>query len=184
MKRKYAAALLLAVAVMCVFSGCASDAPDMSEFDFSFSYGVRSRGAIDTYNNTLKKDLVIAGTETVTFVMPEEDKRMIFDALFEYGVDQLPEKIEPSLRIDPADVWKFKYTYKGETKIVEWDNALGEHNLFDVYYEQSREFYDKWYQGEITEALWDFLRFKVLITEYIRSTEAYQNMPEAEGGYQ
>ncbi|MCL2807899.1 MAG: hypothetical protein FWD27_07095 [Coriobacteriia bacterium] len=182
-----AIAVLMALLAAGLF-GCGnlavSETQDVGDFNFSLSYGYEGRGNIDTFSNTLTKDLIRNGTETVSFVIPEEKMQDILDMFVVCKITELPDDINayameslqndkgepldgsPLMTSTPADSYTLTYTLSEETRTIvshdggPWDGIAG--------------------PPDAHQRLVQFVDF---VREYIYSTEEYKQMSPASGLY-
>jgi len=174
---------VLVVLLVVAFSGCENSdravvqqAESMpTDFNFTLKFGYAGKNVIDTYQGTFTKDLIINGTETIPFVIPEEKMKEIYASFVANSIIDLPGDINTAAEIPieaitvwttPADSYSLIYTCKGVTQTIlcedggPWDADTG--------------------PPEVYHRLKGFISF---VREYIYSTEDYQNMSPAEGGY-
>jgi hypothetical protein len=145
------------------------------DFNFSVDFGIYGRNNIDTYDNKFTKDLVTDGTETIDFIIPEDKMREIYDAFIEYKIYELPEDINAKvprafigdirMHVHPADAYAVTYTCNGITGTVRSDGGGP---------------WEAEGPPDTHKRLADFIK---IISDYIYSTEEYENMPPAGGGY-
>lgn len=162
--------MLLCIALFISLVSCANNsqahgtAPD--DFNFSLCFGVDGKNKLDTYKETFTKDLVIDGTETIDFAIPKEEKQRIYEALLQYGIDQMPDDLSvDDYYLTPANHLIFTYTCQNRTKEIVWSNGYWSED--DSLPEQNNR----------------FLRFVKIICEYIQETDQYKNMSPSRGGY-
>jgi hypothetical protein len=140
-------------------------AEDAIDFDFRLSYGVYGRNSVDTYKDTLVKDLV-EGTAKTEYVMTEAGKERVLSLLFQYGIPEMPENIDiPDMMVTPATIYKLSYTYEGETKTVEWTNASG---MREFGYPQQNQ---------------DFQAFADSVISIVESSKEYDKLPASKSAY-
>ena len=146
-----------------------------NDFSFSIDFGTYGKCNIDTYNNTLTKDLVSAGSETIDFIIPEEVMKEIYEAFIEYRIFELPDDINATVdKIDgasykmqtPSEKYSILYTCNNEVRTVVCED--GGPWLAETGPPESRN---------------RLVAFVGFVTEYIYNTTDYQNMPPIEGGY-
>jgi hypothetical protein len=144
-----------------------------SDFNFSISFGIGRKNKIDTYEGTFTKDLIIDGTETISFLIQADKMREMYEAFIELEIYKLPDDInadtpigDTALHITPDAQYSLTYTLNSETKTVSCDDG-GPWNADGL--------------PETRDRLVEFIDF---VSEYIYGTEEYKNMKPAEGGYQ
>ena len=148
-------------------------APTMPEdFDFVLSYGVGGKNVLDTYKNKFKKDLVMDGTATINYTLPDEAKREIYASFLKHGVHEMPELLTNETRdgkymMEPSPSYKmfFTYTAGGVTHSVSWPKGRGD-TLRELPNQNN-----------------NFISFVRGVARYMEKTEEYAAMPKAEGGY-
>jgi hypothetical protein len=153
----------------------AEQMPD--DFDFTLGYGLLSKDNIDTYDDTLTKDLVMDGTETIPFVIPKDKIQELYAAFREYEISELPDDLnayamsigeKPSAVVGGgglASEFILTYTCNHETRTIIYNGG------------------EKWDTAGPPETHERFLGFFEVVSEYVHGTEEYQNMSPANGGY-
>jgi len=148
-----------------------------SDFNFSLSFGIGVGNNIDTYGDTFTKDLIVAGSETIPFVIPPEKMQEIYNMFVAYGISELPDDINayaaesfkdgsPLSLVTPAVAYELTYTLNQETRTIvcndegPWDGHTGP-----------------------PDAQRQLVKFVKFVSEYIYSTSEYRQMTPASGGY-
>lgn len=140
---------------------------NMSNFNFSLNFNTYGRDQIDTYNGTFTKDLVLDGTNTIDFKLPDDIKKEVFSLMTEIDIMSFPEMLKvDGMAVTPSCDYKLTVTMNGKTKTIVWNEGF--HPSMDV---------------ELPKENMDFLRLVKLISDYIYGTDAYKNMPKSNGGY-
>lgn len=132
------------------------------DFDFSVQYGVTSKNEVDTFNDTVTKDLISNGTATADITLSDEEMKMIYEKMQEINAMATKELIPNSGCMQTpyeVDIWKIQAN--GET----------------VTHKVSEEY------CELTEDGQELLRLRKFIVDIIKGKDAYKELPEAEGGY-
>ena len=148
-------------------------APEMpADFDFILTYGYSGANVLDTYNGKFTKDLIMNGTATIDFTLPDEAKREIYESLIRCGVHEMPELLTNETRdgkymMEPSPSYKmfFTYTAGGVTQSVSWPKGRGD-TLRELPSQNN-----------------NFISFVRGVARYMEKTEEYAAMPQAEGGY-
>ena len=145
------------------------------DFGFKIDFGTYGKNNIDTFSHTFTKDLIIAGTETVDFVIPAAKMQEIYAAFKEHNIFELPNDINAEVEYDsektytmhtPSNRYAVTYTCNNETRTIVCEDG------------------GPWYADEgPPDSRNSLVALVDLIAEYIYSTEEYQKMPPAEGGY-
>ena len=151
----------------------AAEMPD--DFNFTIDFGTYGKNNIDTYHNTFTKDLVIAGTETIDFVIPAEKMREIYEVFEEYKISGLPDDINAEVKHDtgqnytawtPSARYSLTYTCDGKTRTIVCEDG------------------GPWYADSgPPDSRNRLVAFVSFVSEYIYSTKDYQKMSPGEGGY-
>ncbi|QHW34070.1 hypothetical protein GZH47_26940 [Paenibacillus rhizovicinus] len=138
-----------------------SEMPD--DFDFKVRYGYGMKDEIDTYENTVTKDLIVKGSATADLVFSDSEMRTIYAKMKAINIMQLKElnPINPGCGQIPYDQASWTITIAGETKTLTWS---GEH-------------------CSLTASAKKLLELQTYIAGIVRATDAYKAMPAAEGGY-
>lgn len=157
-------------------SGQQPAAPEDFAIHFASWIDGNQRNIIDTYEEYIQKDLVLAGVskkeykpshtelcQLYQFVVVLEH-RTDWDFSKDVTYDNYADE-EISVSMDPLTKYYLKFTANGKTFEISGDATAGE------CIEQS------------TEAA-RFMQAVSGLTNYYRNTEVYKSMPEAEGGYQ
>jgi len=157
-----------------VFGIIESKIPD--NFNFNISFGFYGKNNINTYSNTFTKDLIEAGTEAIDFIIPPEKIREIYEAFLESKIYELPDDINAEVENiegkeytswEPFDSYTLTYTYDNVTRTIVCEDG------------------GPWYADSgPTDSRNRLVKFVGIITDYIYSTEVFQNMSSSVGGYQ
>jgi predicted small lipoprotein YifL len=166
MKAKFL--ILLAIMQLLLLCSCGKKEyiyPD--DFNFRLNFEVDGKNQIDTYNGTFTKDLIIDGTKTIDFIVPENIKKEIFNKMTEIGIMSFPDTLNlDDLYISPSCDYDLHITVNGTVKAVVWTDG----------------FYPYRYE-DLPEKNKEFLGLVKYISDYIYGTDEYKQMPEANGGY-
>jgi len=131
------------------------------DFNFVFKYGVETKSVLDTVHDKYTKDLVIDGLITTDLVLSNEDKIKIYEYMRSIDFFDYPEEVEGALQ-KPLSGYRFEIMLNGEKKIVNW---RGEFN-----------------PGKPSHN--DFKQLTKMVIGMIEANEAYQSLPEPNGGYE
>jgi hypothetical protein len=100
------------------------------EFDLSFRYGVLARNQLNTFQNTITKDLVLDGTVTVPFVIAASDLESIEARMEQIGFFGYPDAFAVksadhiAVTVDPACIYEFSVLSHGRWKALYWSNGI------------------------------------------------------------
>ena len=135
-----------------------------SDFDFSVSYGYgdRTKNEINTYADTVTKDLIMNGAATADIALSDDEMRGIYAKMREIDImaaKKLPEK-NGCFRT-PSNEESWKVTANGETTTFTWT---------DEY-------------CDLTDDANRLLELRRYIHGIVEAKEAYKALPAAEGGY-
>jgi len=131
------------------------------DFNFVFKYGVETKSVLDTFHDNYTKDLVIDGLITTDLVLSNEDKIKIYEYMRNIDFFDYPEEVEGAVQ-KPQSGYRFEIMLNGEKKIVNWK---GEFN-----------------PGKPSHN--DFKQLTKMVIGIIEGNEAYQSLPESNGGYE
>lgn len=165
--RKILPALCVLIFLLAFPAACSAGKSSKAEgFDFSVKWGVGGFNEVNTYEDTLTKDLVRDGTKTVDFQIPDEDFIMLYEAFIENEIYDLPEELSlPNRHGEPAVKLILTFTHDGMTKNIVWENAL---LVMD---------------GTLPESHQRLLRFFEVVLKYVINTDAYKDLPDPNGAY-
>jgi len=172
--------IMIAAIVIIVLSGCNQsngNAPSMPDnFNFKIEFGTYGRNRIDTYNDSFTKDLVSAGTETIDFIIPNDKMQEIYAEFVKYDISGLPNNINAEVKKyiegeiymewTPSSRYSLTYTCNDEARTIVCEDG------------------GPWYESGPPDSRNRLVAFVDFISQYICSTEEYQNMPPIEGGYE
>lgn len=106
-----------------LFMGCSpeisSEAPqDMpDDFNFSLSYGTYGKQKIDTFNNTVVKDLVVDGTVEAELTLTEEEMKRIYDEMMDINImGDLDLEEDEICRSEPPSLSQWTIEMNGKKK--------------------------------------------------------------------
>ncbi len=91
------------------------------DFEFSLNFGTYGRNNINTYEDTITKDLVSAGRLTVEYVLPEETKRKIFNMMKIKDFMSFSENLNVPIYDGYTKHLSLKVTIGGEEHTVRWN---------------------------------------------------------------
>lgn len=157
--------MMLLISVMFVFSACKTSGNELQEempddFAFSLKYGVTAANEINSYKDSFTKDLVMDGTETTALVLSEEELETFYHVFRESDVLNLPDEAGGQPCQSPYNHYELEMTADREEVDLTWDTEC--------------------LTGKLSS--WESTFHEVLI-DLIHSREEYQNLPDAEGGY-
>jgi hypothetical protein len=136
--------------------------PEDFNFTVSFGYGDVNKNEVNTYNDTVTKDLITKGTATTNLSLSNEELQTIYSKMKDIDImaeKQLPVRGSCSQTPSNTDSWKI--TINGETTTLTWTN---EYCGMTKDAEQLRE---------LRTSIWKIVEGKA----------AYKALPAAEGGY-
>jgi|GEM_PF-57599 len=143
--------------------------PESTEKDFNFilKYGISARNEIDTFNGTITKDLIAAGSTTIDLDLTAAELSAIEKQMREINILNYPEKFEPdpSCYVTPNITYYLIINMDGKTKKIQWED----YNC-----------YGEWLES--VEATQMRSVFKNIIMT-IEQKEEYKKLPQAVGGY-
>lgn len=140
---------------------------NINEFNFRLNFNTHGINQIDTYKGVFTKDLVLDGTKTIDFKIPDNVKRDIYNLMAEIDIMAFPDNLKIDEKaMTPSCNYEMTVTIGSRTKTIKW------------YYAQYPQM-----RSNLPKNNANFLRMVEYIENYIYSTREYKNMPEANGGY-
>jgi hypothetical protein len=136
--------------------------PNDFNFTVSYGYGENTKNVIDTYEDTVIKDLIMNGAATANIALSEDEMREIYAKM--RAVDIMAEKKLPKEKgcfQTPSNEESWKVTVNGETTTFTWT---------DEY-------------CDMTEDADRLLALRKFIQGIVEGKEAYKALPAAEGAY-
>jgi hypothetical protein len=140
------------------------------DFGFELSFGCYGKNNINTFNDTITKDLVSAGLITADYVMPEYAKRRVFIMLRDIEIMDYPDSLNFPIMDEHVDHLYLRVVIEGEEKVVRWTVPWG---------------FEFWGDGASNMSVQHY-QFKVLveyISNHVYKSETWQSLPKHEGGY-
>jgi hypothetical protein len=158
---------LLITILLLVISGCSvkNTLPDEmpNDFDFLVQFGVGSKNEINTFDNTVTKDLVVDGTITEKIPLTKEEIKRIYQKMKQVNVLE-PKKLEPkkkSCMQTPYEEDKWKIKLNGETITF---------YLTEEYCNPTKD----------AKQLFELRNY---IFDIVLNKDEYKELPEPNGGY-
>ena len=90
-------------------------------FSLSFGYGEVNKNEINTYNNSVTKDLIMKGTAKADVSFSQDEMQSIYEKMREInimGMNEFSQQGGCSQTPSNTDIWKI--TINGETKTFSW----------------------------------------------------------------
>lgn len=138
-----------------------------ADFNFCLNFNTYGKNQIDTYKGTFTKDLVLDGTKTIDFEIPDHAKKDIYKVMMDIGVMSFPDELKVrGMVVTPSCDYKLTVTMNGKTKEIIWKEGFFTSMTENLPQENVK-----------------FLSLVKFISDYIYSTDEYKNMPKANGGY-
>ncbi|MFC5652311.1 hypothetical protein ACFPYJ_25005 [Paenibacillus solisilvae] len=139
--------------------------PDQFDFLVRFGYGEVTKNEVNTYEDTVTKDLVVKGTATADITLTMDEMRSIYKKMREINI-MADKELVPAPKVDvchvtPYSVDSWKITINDETKTFTWSGE----------------------NCEPTDDAKDLLELRTYIQHLVAGKEAYKALPEPEGGY-
>lgn len=135
----------------------------LSGFDFSIKYGVMGISSIDTFSNTVTKDLVSDGVATANIVLSIEVKNRAYDDFLAMDILSFPDTIvsEPGHMWIPYETYEITVKIDGVTKHIDWKH-------------DGNPDYEK------AENLLSLIKY---LAQYVQKLDEYKALPTPNGGY-
>ncbi|MDP4179565.1 MAG: hypothetical protein Q8942_00550 [Bacillota bacterium] len=165
-------AVLLSVTFLVIQNNKSKDisnlySANLDDFNFKLNFNTYGKDQIDTYKGTFTKDLVIDGTKTIDFKIPDSVKKDIYKMMMDIDIMSFPNSLKvEGMSVTPSFDYKLTVTINGKTKTIVWNEGF--------YTDMNTN---------LPKDNVNFLKLVKHISDYIHSTEEYKNMPQANGGY-
>ncbi len=134
-----------------------------NDFNFSINFGVEGKNSINTFNDTIQKDLVTDGIVTTRLQLTKNEMTMIYNKMREINIFEL-KALEPS-KLDclqtPFETDKWTIIVDGKIANIEWSN---QHCV-------------------VTNDAKKLLNLRQTVFELAKSKKEYQKLPKVKGGY-
>jgi hypothetical protein len=163
---KHVPMLAVSLLFLCACSDVGGSA-ETREFNLSLRYGILARNQLNTFQNTITKDLVLDGTVTVPFVLAASNLDSIEARMQQIGFFGYPDTVAVrsadniTATVDPACIYEFSVFSHGRWKALYWLNGIVTADSQAV-------------------KLRDLIAF---IQEIVESTPEYKQLPPARGAY-
>lgn len=159
--------ILSTVIVMCsilflIYQYFQSGIPTSMPADFAVSlqYGVDGKNSINTYNNTITKDLVENGLTSIEYIPSKEELETIYKTIVKYDLYKINKPlVNKNVSVDENQEFILNFTINGEDYHV-----YGDSSMYNLKYNKPAKNYSS------------FINYMV---SYIESTSAYQSLPNS-----
>ena len=100
------------------------------DFNITLRYGILARNELNTFENTVTKDLILDGTITVRFYLSQADLDSIEEMVNQIGFFNYPDtfvvRSQDSMRtfISPNNTYDFKVASGSTLKTLFWNDAI------------------------------------------------------------
>lgn len=137
--------------------------PDQFNFSVSFGYGDVNKNEINTFNNTVTKDLVTKGTATANLTLTNEEMIDIYNRMRE--IDVLREldldNSDSSCSSTPVNEDHWEIQVNGEQRTFDWSSE----------------------KCDLTDDANKLKELRSYIFDIVKEKKEYRDLPEAVGGY-
>lgn len=157
---------ILFVLIWISLVGCASSdskepIPPMPEdFNFKLNYGFQGLQEIDTFSDTVKKDLVLDGTIETSISLEQDEMETIYQHMMAMDIMEVELEVDGSCRSEPEPVSRWKIVMNGETKSFHYTTLCPSNQLEKK-----------------------FLQLERTIQEIVEEKPEYKELPPVRGGY-
>jgi hypothetical protein len=135
------------------------DVGQQDTFEFDLRYGVQRKNVIDTFQNRLVKDLIIAGTAEVNdFKLTPKERQTIYKAMVLANYLE-PKELSLACNVKPHGSYDLRVRINDAEHQYQWSQC-----------DQGRDGLD-------------MLEVANTIIEVVQARKDYQELPPAEGGY-
>ncbi|WP_019414531.1 hypothetical protein [Paenisporosarcina sp. TG20] len=164
--KKSSLLIFVFIIILSGLPGC-SKTVDLEEmpvdFDFRLSYGTYGKQKIDTFNDTVVKDLVEDGTVEANITLTEQEMEQIYKQMMSIDImESVVEIDEKECDVTPSSFTKWDIQMNGKTT----------------------SFYTKNYCDDYPEYTLKLLKLADFIHNIIINKEEYKELPESKGYYE
>lgn len=126
MKRFLSITVLALLVMSCSDSGTS---PESRNFNFKFSYGVNARNVLNTFQDTYTKDLIMDGTTTVSFTLPDSQLHRISSRMSKINFFNYPDTFivpagDTGGFATPHSTYIFHVVNNSEVKDLYWSDSI------------------------------------------------------------
>ena len=137
------------------------------DFGFSVSFGFGKKNEINTFKDTVTKDLIEDGTKTVDIALTDEEMLEIYEKMKEIDITNtkqfIPEPVNGEMcEQEPYEEDEWKITLDGETI---------SHYISGAYCEPTKD-------------ARQFLELRNFVFNKIENKDEYLKLPKSKGGYE
>ncbi|MEN0642690.1 hypothetical protein MKY91_05895 [Alkalicoccobacillus gibsonii] len=152
----------LPLLILFIVSGCNQSLPKQMPDDFAFSlkYGVMLANELNIYEHTFTKDLVADGKAETEMILTDEEFSQIYDLFREVDVFKVSKGSGPPC-MEPYEKYELKMTMNEQDYDLSWNTSC--------HFQKQL----KW------ETVLNEIRINIIQTK-----PEYQQLPEANGGYE
>jgi hypothetical protein len=123
---------LLSITVLALLVMSCSDSgtsPEFRSFNLKFSYGVNARNVLNTFQDTYTKDLIMDGTTTISFTLPDSQLQRISSKMSEINFFNYPDTfVVPTGDtvgiVTPHSTYIFHVVNNSEVKDLYWSDSI------------------------------------------------------------
>lgn len=137
--------------------------PSDFAFKVSYGYGETQKNSVNTFDQTVTKDLIAAGTASASLTLTEEELKTIYKRMYELNVPALTE-------LAPRNTTCSQIPYEEDT----WEIRM---NGTTITRSWSSE------HCKLTEDAEQLKLLRNEVMELIQEKPEYKQLPEAQGGY-
>lgn len=172
--------LMLIMAIALVFAGCgknpsskesSSTTQTMPEempkdFGFSVSFGIGKKNEINTFKDTVTKDLIEDGTITADITLTDEEMAEIYESMKEINVIGAKKFVPKPLNEEIC----MKVPYEEDEWTITLNGETITHAISGTYCEPTKD-------------AKQFLELRNYVFNKVKNKDIYRKLPESTGGY-
>lgn len=134
------------------------------DFNFSLVYGIYGKQKIDTFTNTVVKDLVLDGTIEAKLELAKEDMKVIYNELIKINMmDDFEIVKDEGCHEEPPSYTIWKIQMNGKIKNISYTGA---------------------YCNKVPEDILQLIQIKDYIHNLVAETDEYRQLPEPHSSYE
>lgn len=137
--------------------------PDDFDFIVSFGYGEHTKNEIDTFEDTVTKDLIINGSATANLIFTLDEMQSIYEKMREINIMDMkglaPNELNCSQVPYNEDTWEI--SVDGKSNTLTWSDK----------------------HCDISKDAKELLELRLFVQHIVEEKDTYKQLPKAKGGY-
>ena len=161
-------ALLLASVIILIGERTQDNKLKMTDYEFSLTFGPNGRSSINTFTNTITKDLISDGVAVTDYVISDSNRNKIKRMLMNMDILSYPKLLDIRQYDDHVEIINLQIVIDGSEHSVMWTVP------WDFNFEEG---------DRLSDLHKDFIEFVDFVKEMVIDSNEYKSLPKASGGY-